>query len=54
MSQQHPLIAIWDDHEVANDSYTQGAQNHQPEEGGRHQGELFMERLVLKRTAVRP
>jgi len=33
MSQQHPLIAIWDDHEVANDSYTQGAQNHQPQEG---------------------
>jgi len=33
MSRQHPLIAIWDDHEVANDSYTLGAQNHQPEEG---------------------
>ncbi len=33
MSQQHPLIAIWDDHEIANDSYTLGAQNHQPEEG---------------------
>jgi len=33
MSQQHPLIAIWDDHEIANDSYTTGAQNHQPEEG---------------------
>jgi len=33
MSSQHPLIAIWDDHEVANDSYTSGAQNHQPNEG---------------------
>lgn len=33
VSQQHPMIAIWDDHEIANDSYTQGAQNHQPEEG---------------------
>jgi alkaline phosphatase D len=33
MSQQHPLIAIWDDHEVANDSYTKGAQNHQANEG---------------------
>ncbi len=31
--QKHPLIAIWDDHEVANDVYTEGAQNHQPEEG---------------------
>ncbi len=31
--QQHPFITIWDDHEVANDVYNQGAQNHQPEEG---------------------
>jgi alkaline phosphatase D len=34
MSQQHPLIAIWDDHEVANDSYTTGAQNHQADKEG--------------------
>ncbi|MEX2230777.1 MAG: alkaline phosphatase D family protein [Cyclobacteriaceae bacterium] len=33
MRQQHPIITIWDDHEVANDTYAQGAQNHQPEEG---------------------
>ncbi len=31
--QQHPFIAIWDDHEVANNSFVEGAQNHQPEEG---------------------
>lgn len=31
--QQHPFITIWDDHEVANNSYTAGAQNHQQEEG---------------------
>jgi alkaline phosphatase D len=31
--QQQPFITIWDDHEVANDVYSQGAQNHQPEEG---------------------
>ena len=31
--QQHPFIAIWDDHEVANNSTVTGAQNHQPEEG---------------------
>lgn len=31
--QNHPFIVIWDDHEVANDVYSQGAQNHQPEEG---------------------
>jgi alkaline phosphatase D len=31
--QAHPFIAIWDDHEIANDTYAEGAQNHQPEEG---------------------
>lgn len=31
--QQHPFIAIWDDHEIANNSTATGAQNHQPEEG---------------------
>lgn len=30
---QHPFIAIWDDHEIANNSYTSGAQNHQEDEG---------------------
>jgi len=25
-----PLIAIWDDHEIANDAWTDGAENHQP------------------------
>jgi alkaline phosphatase D len=28
-----PMIAVWDDHESANDSYKDGAQNHQPGEG---------------------
>lgn len=31
--QNHPFITIWDDHEIANNSYTEGAQNHQPDEG---------------------
>ena len=30
---QHPFIAIWDDHETANNSWSGGAQNHNPEEG---------------------
>lgn len=29
-----PMIAVWDDHESANDSYATGAQNHQPETEG--------------------
>lgn len=28
--QQHPFIAVWDDHESSNDSWKGGAQNHQP------------------------
>lgn len=29
----HPFITIWDDHEIANNSYAGGAGNHQNEEG---------------------
>ncbi len=29
-----PLIAVWDDHELANDSWHRGAQNHSKDEGG--------------------
>jgi len=29
----HPFIAIWDDHEFANNTYKNGAQNHQQNEG---------------------
>lgn len=28
--QQHPFITVWDDHESANDSYVDGAENHDP------------------------
>jgi alkaline phosphatase D len=30
---QHPFICIWDDHEFANDSFRDGAENHNPGEG---------------------
>lgn len=29
-----PMIAIWDDHEVANDAYKDGAENHDPQKEG--------------------
>ncbi|MEM7097638.1 MAG: alkaline phosphatase D family protein [Pseudomonadota bacterium] len=32
--QAHPWICIWDDHESANNSWTDGAQNHSPETEG--------------------
>lgn len=31
--QMHPFIMIWDDHEIANNAYVDGAQNHQEDEG---------------------
>lgn len=30
---QHPFIAVWDDHETADDSWKDGAENHNPELG---------------------
>ncbi|WP_010135307.1 alkaline phosphatase D family protein [Ochrovirga pacifica] len=31
--QKKPFICVWDDHEVANDTYKDGAENHSPSEG---------------------
>lgn len=33
LTARHPMIAVWDDHESANNSYSQGAQNHDESEG---------------------
>jgi alkaline phosphatase D len=35
LHQYFPMIAMWDDHETANDSWQNGAQNHQPATEGR-------------------
>jgi alkaline phosphatase D len=51
---QHPLIAVWDDHEFANDAYTAGAQNHQPDSEGdwderkRVASQAFLEWLPIR------
>ena len=34
LHQQYPFINVWDDHESANDSYVDGAQNHSPSTEG--------------------
>jgi alkaline phosphatase D len=31
---QHPFINVWDDHELANNAWRDGAQNHQPDKEG--------------------
>lgn len=33
----HPWITIWDDHEISNNAYTEGAQNHSPDTEGDYQ-----------------
>ena len=34
LHRDNPFINIWDDHEIANDAWTDGAENHQPDEEG--------------------
>jgi len=34
LHQQYPFITVWDDHETANDSYRDGAENHTPSSEG--------------------
>lgn len=45
--QQHPFILVWDDHEIANNSWKDGAQNHNPEQG---EGD-YHERLAAAQQA---
>lgn len=33
LHQRHPFIVIWDDHELSNDTWLEGAENHQANEG---------------------
>ena len=33
----HPFITIWDDHEITNNAYKEGAQNHQPDDEGNYE-----------------
>ena len=41
-----PMIAVWDDHESTNDSYKDGAQNHQPET----EGDWEVRKAIAKRV----
>jgi alkaline phosphatase D len=43
--QQHPFIVVWDDHELANNTWMNGAQNHNPDRG---EGEW----LIRKKAAI--
>ncbi|MBO3270460.1 alkaline phosphatase D family protein [Hymenobacter defluvii] len=43
--QLKPFIAVWDDHEVTNDAYTDGAENHQANEGSFAQRKQFAQQV---------
>ena len=45
--QQHPFIAVWDDHELANNAWSGGAENHHPEQG---QGDWLVRRAAAYRA----
>lgn len=44
--QMHPFITIWDDHEITNNAYIEGAQNHQPDEEGDYNARKAIARQV--------
>jgi alkaline phosphatase D len=46
--QNIPFISIWDDHEIANDAYTQGAQNHQEEDGDWNERKLAAQQAYFE------
>jgi len=54
LHRQHPLIVVWDDHEFADNSYSEGAYNHQPESEGdwgdrtRAASQAFLEWLPIR------
>lgn len=53
--QQFPMIAVWDDHESTNDSYRDGAENHQPlTEGDWESRKAFSRQAYFEWLPVRP
>ena len=56
--QQHPFIVVWDDHETANNSYEDGAQNHDPategdwEERKANAFQAYLEWMPIRETEM--
>ena len=46
--QNIPFISVWDDHEIANDTYTEGAQNHQADEGDWNERKLAAQQAYFE------
>ncbi|MEO1043984.1 MAG: alkaline phosphatase D family protein [Pseudomonadota bacterium] len=53
LHQSFPMLAMWDDHEITNDAWKNGAQNHQPDEGDYQARRLIAERVYREWMPVR-
>ncbi|OEY91653.1 alkaline phosphatase [Acinetobacter proteolyticus] len=51
---RHPFIVIWDDHELANDAWREGAENHQPNEGSFLERKLAALQAYFEWMPIRP
>ena len=53
LHQNFPWICVWDDHESANDSYKDGAENHNVGEGDWQQRKLFSQQAYFEWLPIR-
>ncbi|MFW2097029.1 alkaline phosphatase D family protein [Acinetobacter sp. ULE_I057] len=51
---RHPFIVIWDDHELANDTWREGAENHQASEGAFLDRKLAALQAYFEWMPIRP
>ncbi|MCS6818892.1 MAG: alkaline phosphatase D family protein, partial [Chitinophagales bacterium] len=54
MHRLHPVIAVWDDHEFANDAWTDSAENHQSGEGLWHERKRIARKVYFEWLPVFP
>ncbi|MDR7016938.1 alkaline phosphatase D family protein [Acinetobacter sp. 3657] len=54
LHQRHPFIVIWDDHELANDTWKEGAENHQENEGSFLERKLAALQAYFEWMPIRP
>ncbi len=52
--QRHPFIVIWDDHELTNDTWREGAENHQDNEGDFFARKLAALQAYFEWMPIRP
>ncbi|MDF3126815.1 alkaline phosphatase D family protein [Rheinheimera sp. 1928-s] len=50
----HSFICVWDDHEITNDAWTDGAENHQPNEGDYQTRKLNALQAYYEWMPIRP